>query len=196
MALKFVLDPLRSKIEIVLAAVSRNGFALQYVPEFKDNKYVVTAAVAQQGEALPFASEELQTDEYLVELSQFGSFPALNLLLPLKEKLRNEKNPGLITEMANMISSIETAMVACRKEYDPEKFVGSFNSAIEKAKPILEQQTGWRKIVDDCANRIMIFSHLSPKRYFSIRKHLLKKNRYPKQRLARVVLPFLLILAL
>ncbi|MFW2572492.1 hypothetical protein, partial [Legionella sp. 29fVS95] len=64
------------------------------------NRDVVTAATAQIGEALEFAAENLQKDEKLIEISQFGSFPVLNFLLPLKEKLRNEKNPDHITAMA------------------------------------------------------------------------------------------------
>lgn len=192
MALKFVLEPLRSKIEIVLAAVSQNGYALQYVPEFQDNKYVVTTAVAQQGDALPFASEDLQQDEYLVELAQFGAFPVLNLLLPLKEKLRNEKNPDLIPAMTTMITSIEKAMVTCGKEctefeFYPEKlesarekFISSFNSAIDGANSVLEQQTGWRKIVDDCANRIIDFFKSATKDLFSKREASPQEAELPK----------------
>lgn len=192
MALKFVLEPLRSKIEIVLAAVSQNGYALQYVPEFKDNKDVVTAAVAQQGDALPFASEDFQKDENLVELSQFGTFPVLNLLLPLKEKLRNEKNPDLIPAMTTMISSIEAAMVTCRKEFAQfesspeklesaqEKFISSLNSAIEGANSVLEQQTGWRKMVDDCANRIIDFFKSATKNLFSKKEASPQEAELPK----------------
>lgn len=188
MALKFVLEPLRSKIEIVLAAVSQNGYALQYVPAFNNNKDVVTAAVAQQGKALEFASENLQKDEFLVELSQFGTLPILNLLLPLKEKLRNEKNPDHITAMANMVSSIEKAMVACGKELvDPEKlesarekFMTSFNSAIDGANSVLEQQTGWRKAVDDLANRVIDFFKSATKDLFSKREAAPQEEELPK----------------
>lgn len=167
MALKFVLEPLRSKIEIVLAAVAQNGFALQYAPEFKNNRDVVIAAIAQNGEALEFASEELQTKEDLIEISQFGSFSTLNLLLPLKEKLRNEKNPDLIPAMTKMISSMETSMVTCNKDLDFTKFVTTFNSAITDAQPILEKQTGWRKLVDDLANRIIDLFKPATKEVFS-----------------------------
>ncbi|MFW2572493.1 hypothetical protein [Legionella sp. 29fVS95] len=58
-------------------------------------------------------------------------------------------------------------MVTCGKDADVEKFVGSFNAAIESARSTLEQQTGWRKIVDDLANRVIDFFKSAAKEIFS-----------------------------
>jgi thiol-disulfide isomerase/thioredoxin len=53
--------------EVVMAAVQKNGLALQYASdEMKNDKDVVTAAVQQNGLALEFASEKLKNDTDVV----------------------------------------------------------------------------------------------------------------------------------
>lgn len=67
--------------EVVLAAVSQNGSALQFVPAFLRGEWgavladkgIVLAAVSQNpGEALQYASEELQADEEVKEAAQLS----------------------------------------------------------------------------------------------------------------------------
>ena len=53
----------RADREAVLAAVRKNGSALEYASEALDNKAVVLAAVRQDGNALNYASEALRLTE-------------------------------------------------------------------------------------------------------------------------------------
>jgi len=53
--------------EVVLAAVTQNGYALQHASrKLKGDREVVLAAVAQNGRALRHASRELQRDREVV----------------------------------------------------------------------------------------------------------------------------------
>ena len=56
--------PILAKLnkEIVLAAVTQNGFALEYAPELQNDKEIVLEAVQQNGLALQYASENLRKD--------------------------------------------------------------------------------------------------------------------------------------
>jgi hypothetical protein len=47
-------------------AVKNDGFALRYVDKFKNNKELVLEAVKNKGEAIQFASEDLQCDNEIV----------------------------------------------------------------------------------------------------------------------------------
>lgn len=53
--------------KVVLAAVSRSGFALEFAaPELRGDREVVLAAVAQEGDALEYASVDLKADRDVV----------------------------------------------------------------------------------------------------------------------------------
>ena len=63
MALEYAAEPLRSDREVVLAAVKKTGGALRYAcPELRDDREVVLAAVRQRGNALHWASARLRGD--------------------------------------------------------------------------------------------------------------------------------------
>ena len=65
--LKYTIKSLRNDKEVVLAAVQKNGRALQYASaELKADKEVVLAAVQQDGCALQYASAELKADKEVV----------------------------------------------------------------------------------------------------------------------------------
>jgi len=54
-------------LEVVMAAVSQNGNALQYAPSrFKANREVVTAACRSYSPALQHADDELASDENFI----------------------------------------------------------------------------------------------------------------------------------
>lgn len=62
--LEYVSKELRSRKEIVLAAVSRSGWALRYAADsLQDDKQVVLAAVQENGLALQYASNRLKKDQ-------------------------------------------------------------------------------------------------------------------------------------
>ncbi|STX88377.1 DUF4116 domain-containing protein [Legionella feeleii] len=155
MALKFVLDPLTNKIDIVLLAVQQNGLALQYTPKFNANKEVVMAALAQDAGAFEFINDALKNDQDLIALAELGSFPILNILLPLKEKLRTEDDPEVAGIMQKMIYSMEKSIIAVGHDKDIANFVEKFNGAILEAQPKLERQKGWQGIVDYLARFVI-----------------------------------------
>ena len=53
-----------------------------------------------------------------------------------------------------MIADIEEAIL-CSHESDEFDFEKVFNQAVNEAKPVLEQQTGWKKLIDAVANTIL-----------------------------------------
>jgi len=58
--LRFATEELKADREIVLAVVSKKGYALKYVAEeLKADREIVLAAVSQNGSAGQFAAEEL-----------------------------------------------------------------------------------------------------------------------------------------
>ena len=67
LALQYADEDLKKDEEIVLAAVKQNGLALQYAhKDLRKNKKVVLAAVEQNGLALEYASERLKNDTKIV----------------------------------------------------------------------------------------------------------------------------------
>ena len=58
---------LQNDREIVLAAVTQDGYALEFA---SNDREVVLAAVTQNGEALEYASEDLKRDREIVEAVQ------------------------------------------------------------------------------------------------------------------------------
>ena len=76
LALEYASDDLKKDREVVLAAVSQDGKALQYASdERRRDRKVVLAAVSQNGSALQCASDELKKDREVVlaAVSQQGS---------------------------------------------------------------------------------------------------------------------------
>ena len=66
-ALQFATEELKGDREVVMTAVSQNGCALKFTTEeMKGDREVVMTAVSQNGYALHFATAELRGDEDLV----------------------------------------------------------------------------------------------------------------------------------
>ena len=157
-ALRYASEPLKGDHEIVLAAVTQKGWALRYASEpLKDDREIVLAAVTQEGSALYYASERLKNDNILQRLVKLKSPEAavqFRALEPLKNKLKQETNTDRKTSAAKMIADIEEAIL-CSHESDEFDFEEAFNQAVNEAKPVLEQQTGWKKLIDAVANTIL-----------------------------------------
>ena len=78
-ALQFATEELKGDREIVLAAVSKHGSALQYATEeLKGDREIVLAAVSRKGWALQYATEELKGDREIVLAAVATSGLALN----------------------------------------------------------------------------------------------------------------------
>ena len=157
-ALQYASETLKNDREIVLAALTRNVRALNYASEtLKDDRDIVLAAVTQDGRALKYASDTLKDDHILKRLVDLNSSDAavqFRALEPLKTKLKQETNIERQAAAATMIADIEEA-IFCRHEQNDFDFEEAFNQAVNKAKPVLEQQTGWKKVIDAVANTIL-----------------------------------------
>ncbi|WP_207385280.1 DUF4116 domain-containing protein, partial [Legionella feeleii] len=124
------------------------------------DREVVLAAVAQNRLALQYASETLKDDELLqkVQKLQEGVNPAAFLALnPLKNKLKQETNSERKKAAEIMIYAMEDAIVEYYKGKDKNKFNQDVAQAISTALPVLEQQTGWKKVIDAVVNAVMNF---------------------------------------
>jgi len=76
-------------LEVVMAAVSQNGNALQYAPSrFKANREVVTAACRSYSPALQHADAELASDEnFILDLINNQVLLTFRNLLPFPQNL-------------------------------------------------------------------------------------------------------------
>jgi hypothetical protein len=157
-AFEYASETLKNDREFVLAAVTQNVYAFEYASEtLKNDREFVLAAVTQDGRALLHASETLKNDRTLQRLVNLNSSDAavkFRALEPLKTKLKQETNIERQAAAATMIAEIEAAIL-CSHEPDDFDFEEAFNQAVNKAKPILEQQTGWKKLIDAVANTIL-----------------------------------------
>ena len=126
-------------------------------------KQDVLAAVAQNGWVLEYASETLKNDELLQKVQKLqGVNPAAFLALnPLKNKLKQETNSERKKAAEIMIYAMEDAIVEYYKDKDTNKFNQDVAQAISTALPVLEKQTGWKKVIDAVFNAVMNF--ISPK---------------------------------
>jgi hypothetical protein len=71
LALTQASEALRADRDFVLAAVARNGLALQcLLPHFRADRDIVLAAVAKNGRALEYASVELRANREVVLAAQ------------------------------------------------------------------------------------------------------------------------------
>ena len=68
--------------------------------------------------------------------------------------MKQEKNTERQAAASTMITDIEEAIL-CSHEQGDFDFEEAFNQAVNKAKPVLEQQTGWKKVIDAVANTIL-----------------------------------------
>ena len=66
--------------EIVIAAVKNYGHALEYAPQFNDDKEVVLTAVKNAGSAIQFASPALQRDKEVVIASVRNNTYAIRVM--------------------------------------------------------------------------------------------------------------------
>ena len=143
----------------VLAAVAQTGSALQFASEtLKNDRDVVLAAVAKDGwAALQYASETLKNDQLLQRVSNLNivSSAAFLALEPLKTKLKQETHTERKEAGSKMISAMETALVSHYEQREAFNFEQAFKQAIDIARPALEQQSGWKKIIDAVVNAVM-----------------------------------------
>ena len=93
--------------EVIMSAVKKNGFALQYASkEVKADKKIVMAAVKQSGEALEFASLELQDDKKIV-IEAVKRDPGFDIdgkviLRHASKRLQNDKEVAIVAAEANI----------------------------------------------------------------------------------------------
>ena len=157
-ALRYASETLKNDREVVLAAVKQRGSALEYASEdLKNDRDFVLAAVAQHGSALEYASEDLKKDQFLQRVStlNIGNSAAFLALEPLKTKLKQETNTKRKEAGSKMISAMETALVSHYEHGENFNFEQAFKQAIDIARPALEQQSGWKKIIDAVVNAVM-----------------------------------------
>jgi len=82
MALEYAADPLKADKEVVLTAVTENGYALSYAADaLKASKEVVMAAVTEDGNALQYASTQLREDKEVVKAAVTKEGSALKFAL-------------------------------------------------------------------------------------------------------------------
>ena len=84
-ALAWCSKSLRSDARLVYAALSNNGLALEFAPEFQDDQVMAVIAVVQNGLALKFASPRLQRDGVVVRIATRQNFQALLFVQDLKQ---------------------------------------------------------------------------------------------------------------
>ena len=163
-ALEYASETLKKDRNFLLDAVAQNGWALRYASEtLKNDRDVVLAAVAKNCWALGYASETLENDELLQKVQKLqGVNPAAFLALnPLKNKLKQETNSERKKAAEIMIYAMEDAIVEYYKNKDKNKLNKDVAQAISTALPVLEKQTGWKKVIDAVFNAVMNF--ISPK---------------------------------
>ena len=69
--------------EIVLAAVTQNGMALDYASKDLQNNFdIVLAAVKQNGESIKFSSDELQDDKEIILTAIESNYDAIHYISP------------------------------------------------------------------------------------------------------------------
>ncbi|MFT4059514.1 MAG: hypothetical protein QM652_08200 [Legionella sp.] len=81
---------------------------------------------------------------------------SLSLLAPLRNKLAQERDSTRQGAAKLMIHSIEDALLdRLENKIDTEVFKQRLNNAINIAEPVLEQQSGWKKFIDDAINSLL-----------------------------------------
>ncbi|STX55783.1 Uncharacterised protein [Legionella beliardensis] len=125
---------------------------------------------------------------------EFKLHPALLALNPLKNKLDEEKNPNKKEAAKKMICAMESAilfqlaslqglgniheisphhistLIYLQEYKEKPNFKQEFDAAVALARPILDEQSGWKKAIDYIANIILkldIFSKEPSKKHFS-----------------------------
>lgn len=89
-AIRFSPEPLKRDREIVSAALQENGLALRSVPDLlKDDEHVVLEAVQRDGLALRYASPRLKAHHAIV-------FPALQQNLSAFDLISNTEDPAIV----------------------------------------------------------------------------------------------------
>lgn len=81
---------------------------------------------------------------------------SLSILLPLRTKLNEESDNSRKKAAEMMIHSIEDALLdKLEGRISKEDFRLRLNTAVKVAEPVLEQQSGWKKIIDDVVNAFL-----------------------------------------
>lgn len=99
-------------------------------------------------------NKALSKYEFLDIVSRTADFLTLE---PLKTKLKQETNPARKEAASTMIGAMENAIVNYHKDKNTDKFKQDVAQAISTALPVLEQQTGWKKVIDAVVNAVMNF---------------------------------------
>lgn len=107
---------LRADQDVVLAAVSKCGFVLQFASEeLQADKNFILAAVRQNGEALQYASEKLRADEVLLFEKRLSLLIA-NIVATLRQTQISSEDPR--------VSSIEGHIIQCFESINsPDKIL-------------------------------------------------------------------------
>lgn len=97
----------------------------------------------------------------LVKLHEAEKAKALSFLEPLEKKLKIEQDPVKKEAAAEMITSIKEAVSSYMDDNCTyEDFATKVNSSTRKASSILEQDSGWKKVMNAVADAIInYFSH-------------------------------------
>ena len=118
-ALEVAPPELQADREIVLAAVSQDGEALRYAsPDLQADRDIVMAAVLKNGEALEVAPPELQADREIVLAAITQNMEALRYASP---ELRVDKD--IIQEALDFDNTNKRAVLAKMKEGIPLKYI-------------------------------------------------------------------------
>lgn len=153
----FAEEPLDDDKSIVLAAVKRYGFALQFASEsLANDKEVVLAAVRMRGAALNFASTELQADKEVVLAA---------VSKPPSSRLRLRRHCALRFASAELRADAEVVL----------KAVASNGRELEFAAEPL--QGDLNVVLAAVANHRGALEHASDELYSGIHGHVLDAER-------------------
>ena len=120
-SLQYASNELQNDREIVLAAVTQDGYALHYASnELRNNREVVLAAVAQNGYALHYASNELRNDRDVVLTAVTQNYEILQYISQI---LQNDVD--FVLKVVKIHSGIDiTPYIQHFKVFNSPEFIG------------------------------------------------------------------------
>ena len=131
---QFATEEMKGDRQIVIKAVSQNGFALKHATEeMKGDREVVMTAVSKNGYALAHATEEMKGDREIVmpAVSEFG-----HALWHAPAELRGDADM-IVTALANRKRA---PLVALRVSLLSGRFCNQiFNTSIHDMEDVLQQ---------------------------------------------------------
>lgn len=148
-----------------IAASRSNGNGLIIITDtdvYEDEMEILLQDFFRYDRPLSQLNNEIDLDDFkfstfheIANLPKEIDHSCLSILSPLRLKLKQEKNNEKRIAAKELIDTIEDALLdRLKNNIDTEDFMQIINAQIAKAEPILEQQTGWKKIIDDCVNAL------------------------------------------